>query len=198
MSTTATRPPVTPDDLLRMPDSGKGFELVNGELKELSVSRKSSHVAGEIYLRVKLHSNANQPGWVFPEGTSYRCFSDDPDRVRRPDTSYIALSRMTAEQYDEDGHCPIVPDLAVEVISPTDNAEQVEDKIGEWLAAGVKVLWEVYPNTRVVRAHRPDGTITLFRAADTLTAPDVLPGFAVPVADLFRLPGEPAPATAPV
>jgi len=195
MSTTATPPAViTPDDLLRMPDGGKGFELVNGELKELNVSKESSHIAGEIYLRIKRFCDANQPAWVFPEGTSYRCFADDPGRVRRPDTSLIALARMTAAQYYEDGHCPIVPDLAVEVISPTDVADEVAGKIEEWLAAGVKLLWEVYPNTRTVRAHRPDTPITPFRNADTLTAPDLLPGFACPVADLFRLPGEPAPA----
>jgi Uma2 family endonuclease len=198
MSTTMPATAVTPDDLLRMPDGGKGYELVNGELKELSVSRKSSHVAGEIYLRVKLHCNANQPGWVFPEGTSYRCFKDDPGRVRRPDASFITLSRMTAEQYDEDGHCPIVPDLVVEVVSPNDNAEELEEKIDEWLTVGVKVVWVVTPATRTVRVHRADGGYAFLRAADTLTAPDVLPGFAVPVADLFRLPGEPVPAAAPV
>lgn len=192
MSTTVTV--VTPDDLLRMPDGGKGYELVNGELKELNISRESSHVAGRIHYLLVSYSEAGHPGWMFPEGTSYRCFTDDTTRCRRPDTSFIRLERMTAAQYREEGHCPIVPDLVVEVISPTDNAEDTEEKIEEWLAAGVKVLWEVYPGSRTVRAHRPDNTISLFRAPDTLTAPGVLPGFAVPVADLFRLPGEPAPA----
>lgn len=193
MSTSATTP-ITPDDLLRMPDEGKGFELVNGELKELNVSRESSRVAGQIYNRLENYCAAGNPAWVFPEGTSYRCFADDPTRVRRPDTSLIALARMTANQYHEDGHCPIAPDIAVEVVSPNDIADEVAEKIAEWLAAGVKLLWEVYPNTRAVRAHRPDGTITLLRTADTLTAADLLPGFACPVADLFRLPGGPTPA----
>ncbi len=197
MSTTVTV--ITPEDLLRMPDEGKGYELVKGEIKELNMSRESSHVAGEVYLRVKLHCNAHQPAWVFPEGTSFRCFPDDATRCRRPDTSFIRLNRMTAAQYREDGHCSIVPDLVVEVISPTDIAEETEEKIEQWLAAGVKVLWEVYPGTRTIRAHRPDNTITLFRTADTLTAPDVLPGFSVPVADLFRLPGDPVtPVAAPI
>jgi Uma2 family endonuclease len=193
MSTTATI--ITPEDLLHMPDQGKGYELVDGELKELDVSKESSHIAGEIYLRVKLHCNANQPGWVFPEGTSYRCFSDDKTLVRRPDTSFIKLDRMTREKYREEGHCSIVPDLVVEVVSPNDNAEDLEIKIEEWLTAGVRIVWEVYPTSRTIRAYRQDNTITLFRGADTLIAPDVLPGFACPVADLFRLPGEPAPST---
>src|SRR5262245_18069411 len=115
MSTAVTV--ITPEDLLRMPDEGKGYELVRGELKELEMSKESSHVAGEIYLRIKLHSNAHQPGWVFPEGTSYRCFPDDQTQVRRPDTSFIRLDRMTADRYREEGHCLIAPDLVVEVIS---------------------------------------------------------------------------------
>lgn len=188
MSTVAASREITPDDLLRMEDQGKGFELVNGELKELPVSRKSSRVAGLFCTHLENYCFAHQPAWLFPENTSFQCFPDDPRRVRRPDTSLILHSRMTAEEYDEGGHCPIVPDLVVEVISPNDVADEVEEKIAEWLAAGVRLLWEVYPNTRVVRAHRPDGTIALHRAADTLTADPVLSGFAVPVADLFRLP----------
>jgi Uma2 family endonuclease len=196
MSATVTV--VTPEDLLLMPDGGKGYELVNGELQEMSVSKESSHVAGEVYLRIKLHCNARQPGWVFPEGTSYRCFADDKTRCRRPDTSFIRLDRMTAAQYREEGHCPIVPDLVVEVISPTDPARVVEEKLAEWLDAGAKLVWVVNPTTRAVRVHGEGGDDYL-RAGDTLTAPDVLPGFSLPVADIFRLPGEPAiPVPAPV
>jgi Uma2 family endonuclease len=102
---------------------------------------------------------------------------------------------MPASTYRDEGHCKTVPDLVAEVISPRDNAEEVADKIQDWLGAGVRVVWEVYPANQTVRAHRPDGTITLFRGKDTLTAEEILPGFACPVADLFRLPGEPAPAS---
>lgn len=189
MSTTATA--VTPDDLLRMGDEGKGYELVDGELRELPVSRKSSRVAGQIYNRLENFCAGGRPAWVFPEGTSYRCFADDPGRVRRPDVSVVLLGRMTAEEYDEDGHCPTAPDLVVEVVSPTDIAREVKEKIDEWLAAGVRLLWEVYPESRTVRVYRPAHPITPLQAGDALTADPVLPGFSCPVADLFRLPGEP-------
>ena len=145
---------VTPEDLLRMEDEGKGYELVSGEPRELAVSKESSYVAGKIHYRIQQHCEARRPGWVFPEGTSYRCFPHDEDRVRRPDTSFIRLDRMTAEQYYEDGYCTIVPDLAVEVVSPNDNAEEVEEKNEDWLTAGVKVLLVVYPNLRLIRALR--------------------------------------------
>ena len=195
MSTTAPPRSVTPEDLLQMGDDGKGFELVKGELREVNMSTESDHIAGEIYFRLKLHCVSQQPGWVLPEGTSFRCFPDDPDGVRRADVSYITLSRMTPAAYRTYGHCCVAPDLVAEVISPRDNAKEVADKIQDWLGAGVRVVWEVYPANQTVRAHRPDGTILLFRSKDTLTAEDVLPGFACPVADLFRLPGEPLPAS---
>lgn len=188
MSTAAPPRLLTPDDLFALPDQGKGFELVDGELKELPVSRKSSHVAGEIHYLLQSHCKANQPAWVFPEGTSYRCFADEPGQVRRPDTSVILRSRMTAEEYDEDGHCPTVPDLVVEVISPTDVADEVEEKIGEWLAAGVRLLWEVYPNTRVVRAYQPGRPIVVYRGPDILPGEPVLPGFRCTVDEFFQIP----------
>jgi Uma2 family endonuclease len=191
MSTTTAI--VTPEDVLRMGEEGKGYELVNGELKELDVSKESSHIAGEVFLQIKLFSKSSLPGWVFPEGASYRCFSADPNRVRRPDTSFIGLSRMTREEYRAGGHCEIAPDLVVEVISPNDNATEVEIKIDEWLEAGVKLVWEIYPSREIVRVHRLNQNIAVFRGTDILTAPDVLPGFSCPVADLFCEPGEPTP-----
>ena len=152
------------------------------------MSRNSSHVAGEVYLRLKLHCNTQQLAWVFPEGTSYRCFADEPGQVRRPDTSVILRSRMTAEEYNEDGHCPTVPDLVVEVISPTDVADKVEEKIGEWLAAGVRLLWEVYPNTRVVRAYQPNRPIVMYRGSDILPGEPVVPAFRCTVDEFFQIP----------
>jgi Uma2 family endonuclease len=194
----ATVAVVTPEDLLRMPDEGKGYELVNGELKEMPVSTESSRVAGEVHFRLRSHCAGNPIAWVFPEGTSFRCFPGDRNRVRRADTSLILLDRMPLATYEDEGHCTTVPDLVAEVISPNDLAGEVEAKLAEWLDAGVKVVWVVNPTTRSVRVHGSSG-YTFLRASDTLTVPDVLPGFSVPVADLFRRPGEPAaPVAAPV
>jgi len=190
MSTVLSK--ITPDDLLQMGDEGKGFELVKGELMELNLSARSSRIGGQIYRQLENYSRSQSPGWAFPPETGFRCFRTDPDRVRKPDAAFIALQRFTRDEYEEEGFIEVVPDLVAEVISPDDNAEEVEIKIEAWLEAGVKVLWEVYPATCSIRAYRPDNTITLFRITDTLSASDLLPGFACPVADLFKLPGEPA------
>jgi Uma2 family endonuclease len=190
MSATLTPAPaaVTPDDLLRMPDHGLGFELVDGELKELNVSFLSSFVAGQTYFYLQSHVGSRRLGWVSPEGTSFRCFPDDENRVRRADTAFHRLDRLTAEQAQAEGHCTVVPDLVVEVVSPNDLADEVNTKRIEWLDAGAQIVWVIHPLQQTIHAYRADGTVGHFRRTDSLTADPVLPGFRVPVADLFRLP----------
>lgn len=190
MNALLTPPPITPDDLLRLPDDGHTYELVDGMLTELPASKESSRIAGQCFYRLQQFCEVTPLVWVYPEGTSYQCFSDAPGLVRKPDASFVSFDRMPLEGYEDEGHIAAVPDLVVEVISPNDIAADVAEKIAEWLAAGVRVLLEVFPATRAVREHRPDG-IRLFRAADTLALPDLLPGVSAPVAALFRRPGEP-------
>jgi Uma2 family endonuclease len=102
--------------------------------------------------------------------------------------SFIALTRMTPEEYAEDGHTEMAPDLAVEVTSPNDTVYDVDRKIRERLAAGVRLVWEINPEEKTVQVHRPDGTVTCLKNSDTLTADPVLPGFSISLTDLFKLP----------
>jgi Uma2 family endonuclease len=186
---TVNPPAITPDEMLRLPGEGSGYELVNGQLKELNVSKESSRVAGNLFFLIQQFCSGSIPGWVFPQETGFRCFAGDPGRVRKPDVAFILLDRMPPETYQDEGFCTICPDLVAEVISPNDLASELEEKRDEWLDGGVKTVWVVDPSTHTVRIHRTDGSYAFLRETDTLTAPDLLPGFAVPVADLFKLPG---------
>lgn len=191
MNALLTPPPVekhAPDDPFLLSDNGKGWELVDGDLRELNVSFQSSFTAGEVYFYLRSHVGSRGLGWVSPEGTSYRCFPDDPRLVRRADTSFHALERLTQEQAKREGHCTVVPDLVVEVVSPNDLAGDVNEKRIEWLIAGAKLVWVIHPIQESIHAYRADGTVRLFERTDVLTAEPVLPAFSVPVADLFRLP----------
>ncbi len=192
----ADAPPVTPDDLLAMGDVGKGYELVDGRLEELNVSFLSSLVAGEAYAAIREHSRRANLGWVVPEGTSFQCFPAR-GKVRRADTAFITLARLTPELASTAGHCPVVPDLVVEVISPDDRAANVNQKVQEWIGAGVRLVWVIDPEARTVFAYHRDrpASADIVREPDTLTGDPILPGFAVPAADLFRFPaGAVAPA----
>jgi Uma2 family endonuclease len=127
-----------------------------------------------------------QSGWVVGPGVGYDCFADG--EIRRADVSFHRLDRLTHEQATTEGHCTVVPDLVVEVVSPNDLAEDVNRKRREWLTAGARLVWVAYPDLQEVRAFTPDGTVRIFGPADALTADPVLPDFRTPVADLFRLP----------
>ena len=175
--------PYTPEDLLAMPD-GKGHELVNGSLVELNVGSLSSWIGGRLFRLISNFVEANGLGWVWPAENGIQCFPDDPNKVRKPDASFIRKGRLPGEEIPE-GWIRIVPDLAVEVISPNDLAYEVEGKVVEYLHAGVRLVWIVNPQTRIVRVHRADGTSGWLTEADELSGEDVLPGFSCRVAQLF-------------
>ena len=179
----------TPDDLLKMPD-GDRYELIDGELMEKIMSFKSSYIAGEVYDALKSFVKPRGLGWVSPEGVTFQCFPEHPDRVRKADVSFIKLERLSEEQYDSEGHCTVVPDLVVEVVSPNDLAYDVNRKTEDWFKAGTPFIWVVYPATKSVHILRPDGSDIRLQAAGTLTNEELLPGFACPVAQIFQ------PATA--
>ena len=179
---------VEESDLL--PEPGPGYELVDGQLQELNVSYMSSYMAGEFYAVLRAFVRQHNLGWVAPEGTSFRCFADDATRVRRADTAFHARGRWGIEQARTAGHCPVVPDLVVEVVSPNDLADDVVVKRTQWLDAGARLVWIVFPLAAEVHAYPAEGGAILFRSGDELTADPVLPGFRVPVAELFALPAD--------
>lgn len=84
------------------------------------------------------------------------------------------------------GHCRVTPDLAIEAVSPNDIAYAVEAKIEQWLAAGVRLVWVLYPDTQRLHVHRQDGTASKLRADDMLSGEDVVPGFQCRVAEIFQ------------
>lgn len=186
MATAETRL-YTPEDLLTMPD-GKRFELVDGQLLERTMSMWSSYVAGEVFARIRDHVRANQLGLSLPEGTTFQCFPDAPNQVRKADASFIRGDRITLEEAATEGHVHIAPDLAVEVVSPNDVYYEVHEKVQDYLDAGVLLVWVVDPSTRSVEVHRQDGAGTILREKDSLDGESVLRGFRCLVADLFQPP----------
>jgi len=173
----------TPDDLLTMPD-GDNYEFVDGQLVERKMSMESSWIAGEVFYRVSQHIRAGNLGWVFPEGTSFQCFPDDPTRVRRPDTSFVKLRRLP-DGPAERGHGRVAPDLVVEVVSPNDLFQEVDEKVDEWLTAGVELIWVINPRARTVTVIRRDADAHKLAERDELRGDPVLPGFHCSVTELF-------------
>src|SRR5579862_4808361 len=117
MSVAVAERAYTPEDLLT--GDWKGYELVNGHLVEKEMGAVSSWVAGRIIRLLGASAEDCGLGWVLPPDTGYQCFSDDRQKVRKPDASFISRGRLPDDRLP-DGHILIPPDLAVEVVSPND------------------------------------------------------------------------------
>ena len=178
---------VTPSDFLNLPDEGKGYELVDGILKELNVSAKSSRTALRIGAYLDRFCQTTGLGWVFTTDAIFKCFRDDMDKIRRPDAAVMLLTRYSEAIYERERMISVNPDLVVEVLSPNDLAQEVNRKTREWLIAGAKMVWVIDPDEKIVVCHTPVDVV-IRREGDALTGDPVLPGFSVPVVELFLSP----------
>ena len=108
----------------------------------------------------------------------------DPDTVRAPDLAFTCTERLPPRP--ETGFSDIIPDLVVEVVSPSDRASEVTKKALVWLRAGVRLVWVIDPEAEVVTIHRDGDVIGLLQGPDAmLSGEDVLPGFTARIADIF-------------
>ncbi|MDB5293731.1 MAG: hypothetical protein JWL69_4972 [Phycisphaerales bacterium] len=173
---------ITPEQLLSLPDDGRLYELVDGCLVEKQMSDLAQLVANNLNAELVLWSRRTGSGRSFVE-TTYQCFPQAPDRVRRPDVSYITAPRLANYSWGH-GHFTIAPDLAVEVISPHDAAAELDRKLHDYFGAGVVRIWVVNPELQIVRVYRPTGESIEFTGDAELTD-DLLPGFRCPLPSLF-------------
>lgn len=174
---------MTAEDLLRLPDDGCRYELLDGELLEMSPAGfRHNRILVEIAFYLRSHVRSANIGAISAGDTGV-VLRRNPDRVRAPDICFIAAHRVPKGDASV-GFLEIVPDLVVEIVSPSDTATQVQQKTEEWLQAGARLVWTVYPETRTVVSQTIE-TIRLLHDTDTLTGEPVLPGFSVPVAALF-------------
>jgi Uma2 family endonuclease len=193
----ATEARYTPEDLLAMPD-GESYELVDGQLLERKMGAESSGVGGELLIRLGQHCNQHRLGRALPADNGYQCFPRNPGLVRRADVSFVREDRLPDGRLPK-GWMRIPPDLAVEVVSPNDLAEVVEEKLGDYRAVGVPLVWVIYPGSRTARIHRRDGSAAYLTEDDELSGEDVVPGFRCPLRDILpprEMPGPVPPEPA--
>jgi Uma2 family endonuclease len=177
----------SPEDLLALPNE-RDLELLHGELVERTMGNESVFIAGQIFNLIFTHVRAHRLGWAFSDGAGYILCINGQDTVRKPDTSFVSFQRLPAQSEVPRGYYKLSPDLAVEVISPNDLAEEVDQKINDYLAAGVQLVWEVHPTSRTVSIHRADSSATRLKETDNLDGEAVLPGFQCRVSELFVVP----------
>ena len=174
---------MTVEELFMMPDDGYRYELVRGELRKMApASNEHSEIAGYIASSLGPYVIQNRLGKMYITDPGF-ILEIDPDHVRAPDVAFVRRERTDALGRPP-GYWPEAPDLAIEVISPTDRYTEVNEKVADYLAAGTRMVVVVNPRNRTVNVHTPDGAITL-TISDTLDGGDVVPGWQMPVADIF-------------
>ena len=191
MSTVGERERVlTAEDLEVLPERpGVRYELHEGKLVEMP-GAGGIHAAIVVRLVLLLHQfvTSRRLGFVFGDGLGY-ILRRHPDTVRIPDVSVVRRERVPAEGIPE-GFWPGAPDLAVEIVSPHDRAEEVHERVRDYLVAGTRLVWVLWPKSRTVTVYWPDGTARELGPDEKLTGGDVLPGFDVTVSELFVAPEE--------
>ena len=179
-----TRTLVTADELLRMPDDGKRYELIEGELIEMApAGGRHGNIGVRIVGFLFQYIYKTNLGELFGADTGF-FLQRDPDTVRAPDAAFIAMERIPPDGIPS-GFIDTIPDLVVEVVSPSDRASQVQAKIEQWIEHGVKLVWLVHPEQRSITVYRSLSEVHALHESDTLTGDPVLPGFSCAVSDIF-------------
>jgi Uma2 family endonuclease len=176
----------TPEDLLTL-RNGDLYELVGGQLVERNMGAESSLIGQSIGAFLWNFNCIHRLGWVLGPDTTYECFEWIPRHARRADVSFVKRSRLSRVPK---GTIKIAPDFAVEVVSPKDTHSEVSAKVGEYLQAGVPLVWVVNPDTRTADVYRR-GSAARLHGDDEPDGEDVLPGFRLNLRALFATAEEP-------
>jgi Uma2 family endonuclease len=178
---------MTIEDLWELPEKpGVRYELADGELVEVpGASFIHGLITGLILDLLRDFVRKTRMGLVVGDGVSY-VLSNQPPRLRIPDASFVSRDKIPAGGVPE-GFFPGAPDLAVEIVSPNDRAGEVHAKVGEYLAAGTRAVWVLWPSDRSVTVHYAGGQVEELGPNRDLDGGNVLPGFRVRVGDLFNV-----------
>jgi Uma2 family endonuclease len=191
MALPQTHKPITEADMLAVLNQERysHLEIVAGEWVggEEAPMTGEEHGAISAALQAILYTyvRSKKLGRVYPADLIYVLSGDETDiRVtRKPDISFVSTARLKTEDRDKPYYQ--APDVAIEVVSPSEAIGETRAKINDYLQYGTKQVWVVYPKTKQVEVYKPDGTSRTYNADDTLPGGDVLPGFKVQVAEIF-------------
>jgi Uma2 family endonuclease len=176
---------LTPDDLLAMPEDGNRYELIRGELVSTPMSSyESSQVAMVIGSTLRAYAFPRKLGLVAGADGAF-ILDRNPYTVRIPDVSFVRMDRLPPREQRRQ-YLELAPDLAVEVVSPSDSANAVHEKVREYLDYGVQVIWVVHPVQRTVTVYTADRNAKVLYEEDNLDGGELLPGFSLTVADIFE------------
>ena len=176
---------VTLEQYARLPEDERwNVEAVRGRLvREPRPAPLHNRVQARFIHLLEAHEDAQRTGGAVLPETEF-VLSVDPLTVRIPDVAWVSASRVPANGYSLP-RWHFAPDLAVEVVSPRNTRQALEERVADYLSAGSRLVWVADPRPRTVTVHQPGAEPVLLGVMDELSGSDVLPGFRVPVLRVF-------------
>lgn len=163
----------------------RDFELVQGRAVPVTPTGPThGRIDNKIARRVGQFVEDRRLGAVYTN-TGF-ILSRNPDVVRAPDEAFVSAAAIARSPPPEHGYWQIAPDLAIEVVSPNDSAEDIAAKVADYLAAGVRLTWVLYPRLHQVHVFERGSPPRILAGAESLDGSDVLPEFRLPLEDLWR------------
>jgi Uma2 family endonuclease len=176
---------ITAEELEHMSFKDKHVELVRGEIIEMPLAVvEHGDVAGNAFAALHGFVRKHKLGKVYIAETGF-VLSHNPDVVRAPDAAFLSAERVSLLKRKED-FIEGAPDLAVEVVSPGDTDTEVQEKVVEYFEAGTRMVLIIRPRLKTITIHRSPTEVRVLTLNDTLDGEDVLPGFSVPVREIFE------------
>lgn len=181
---------MTADELLTLPSfvdgSDRRYELIKGVLKVMSPTKPLHGViCARLTARLGMFVEEHDLGETFGAETGF-LVETDPDTVVGADAAFVSNERLaTVETFEK--FFPFAPDLAVEVLSPSNTVQEIDEKVNFYFAAGSRAVWVFNPKRRTVAAYRSPFDVKILSEQDALEGGDVLPGFRLDLSKLFAV-----------
>jgi len=173
----------TDEEFMALPDDGHRYELVNGELVDMGNSgMEHGWIASNLMILLGGFVRSQKLGIMSDSSTA---FAMKTGNKRSPDVSFVSRERLQGMRRPPKGFFQGAPDLAVEVLSPSNTVEEIHEKIVEYFENGTRLVWVIHPDEQYVLVYHSPSPDRLLRLDDSLEGEDVVAGFTLPVAELF-------------
>ncbi len=181
---------MTEDEMMSL-SAHQWFEIIRGEIVPMSPNGVEHHdIAGNVYDILRMYARKNRLGYVYMDGLIF-VLSEDEEGIREsriPDIGFVRKGRYPKD-FDRARPFPGAPDLAIEIVSPSEGADEVMDKVSDYLAAGTEEVWVVYPRQKSLHRYTrqtPDN-IRVYHQNDTLEPDTLFPELQIKIADFFAI-----------
>lgn len=176
----------TVEDVVRLDDHHDRLcELIDGILLEKTKGFKESFLGVRLVALLAAFVGSKQLGIVTGADGMIQLF---PEQVRIPDIAFFSWERLEGSGFPDEAAPHMSPDLAIEILSPSNTQQEMDRKLQEYFEAGVRLVWYIEPRQKTVRAYTAADQVTELGEKDTLTGGDVLPGFELSLAEFFVMP----------